>query len=32
MLTAIALCWILYQLNAAWYLYALVIIGFLIEE
>lgn len=32
MLTCIALCWVLAQLNAPWWLFALAIIGFLIDE
>lgn len=32
MLTCIAICWILAELNAPWWLFALAIIGFLIEE
>lgn len=32
MLTCIVVCWILAQMNAPWYWFALAIIGFLIEE
>ena len=32
MLTCIALCWVLAELNAPWWLFALAIIGFLIDE
>lgn len=32
MLTCIAICWILAELNAPWWLFALAIIGFLADE
>ena len=32
MLTCIALCWVLAQLGSPWWLFALAIVGFLIDE
>jgi hypothetical protein len=32
MITGLAICWILAQLGAPWYIYALLFFGILIEE
>lgn len=32
MLTCLAICWVLEQLAAPWYIYALLFLGLIIEE